>query len=73
MTGNDAQRPLFFRALLTLSPGFGRKMYTDYEIVCKVHLAVFGISEFSPLTPPLDQHSRVQIAALARAPALFRL
>jgi hypothetical protein len=59
--------------------GFGRKMYTDYEIICKARLIILAMS-----IPPtslllaksyilLDEHPCLQAAPLACAPSLFGL
>jgi hypothetical protein len=61
--------------LQTNYPGFGRKMYTDYEIICKVR----PTNVHPPTTLPraksyvLDKHPCLQAAPLSRAPTLFRL
>ena len=58
--------------------GFGRKMYTDYEIICKARLIILAMS-IPPTTLPrakshlLDEHPCLQTAPLSRASTLFRL
>ena len=52
--------------------GFGRKMYTDYEIICKARLSfqrVFPLLKYHIL----DEHPCLQTAPLACAASLFGL
>jgi hypothetical protein len=62
----------------TNHPGFGRKMYTDYEIICKARHIILAMS-IPPTTLQhaksyvLDEHPRLQAAPLSRAPTLLGL
>lgn len=59
--------------------GFGRKMYTDYEVVCRVRaplpfLLCFFLADLVLWRMVgIDEHPRVQIATLACASTLLRL
>ena len=59
--------------------GFGRKMYTDYEVVCRVCATPSFMLRFLLTWLVLrqmvgtDEHPRVQTPTLARASTLLRL
>jgi hypothetical protein len=56
------------------SLGFGRKMYTDYEIVCKVRKSRIYYTLVIGLTTALypDEYPSIQTTALPRTQALLR-